>query len=58
VIGLQDSEVQGLLSLGKAAVTKNAQTGTSYTVVDGDRGKLLTLSNASAVAVSAFPMGA
>ena len=30
----------------------NAQTGTTYTVVVGDRGKLVTLSNASAVAVT------
>jgi len=30
----------------------NAQTGTTYTVVDGDRAKLLTLSNASPVAVT------
>jgi len=30
----------------------NAQTGTSYTIVTDDRGKLLTLNNASAVAVT------
>lgn len=30
----------------------NAQTGTTYTVVTGDEGKLLTLSNASSVAVT------
>lgn len=30
----------------------NAQTGTTYTVVTGDRGKLVTLSNAAAVAVT------
>lgn len=30
----------------------NAQTGTTYTVVAGDNGKLVTLSNASAVAVT------
>lgn len=35
-----------------AAQLVNAQTGTTYTVVDGDRAKLLTLSNASAVAVT------
>jgi hypothetical protein len=36
----------------KLSLTVNAQTGTSYTVVDGDCGKLISLSNASAVAVS------
>lgn len=36
----------------RGAVSPNAQTGTSYTVVTGDRGKLLTFSNASAVAVT------
>lgn len=35
-----------------AAEPVNAQTGTTYTVVDGDRAKLLTLSNASSVAVT------
>jgi hypothetical protein len=36
----------------KLSLTINAQTGTSYTVVDGDCGKLVSLSNASAVAVT------
>lgn len=36
----------------------NAQTGTSYTIVDGDRAKLVTLSNASPVAVSLPQAGA
>jgi len=36
----------------------NSQTGTSYTVVDGDRAKLVTLSNASPVAVSLPQAGA
>lgn len=36
----------------------NAQTGTSYAIVDGDRAKLVTLSNASAVAVSIAQAGA
>lgn len=41
----------------------NAQTGTTYTVVSGDKGKLVTFANASAVAVtqpqagSSFPSG-
>src|SRR5438552_17939843 len=33
-------------------VTVNAQTGASYTVVAADRGKLVTFSNAGAVAVT------
>lgn len=43
--------------------TVNAQTGTTYTIVSGDRGKLLTFSNAAAIAVtlpqagSTFPNG-
>jgi len=36
----------------------NAQTGTSYTIVDGDRAKLVTLSNASPVAVTLPQAGA
>jgi len=36
----------------------NAQTGTSYTIVDGDRANLVTLSNASPVAVSLPQAGA
>jgi hypothetical protein len=35
-----------------AAELVNAQTGTTYTVVDGDRAKLVTFSNASSVAVT------
>lgn len=33
-------------------ITVNPQTGTTYTVVAGDKGKLITLSNTSAVAVT------
>lgn len=36
------------------AIEINAQTGTSYTVVSGDAGKLITVSNASAATVT-FP---
>ena len=36
----------------ETALPRNAQTGTSYTVLTGDRGKHLTLSNASAIAVT------
>jgi hypothetical protein len=44
------ANVTGLVNGGTEAV--NAQTGTTYTVVVGDAGKLLTMSNASAVAVT------
>lgn len=37
---------------GSFAITPNAQTGTTYTVVNGDQGKVVTLSNAAAVAVT------
>ncbi len=40
------------VSSGAGALTLNAQTGTSYTVVNGDLGKLVTLSNASTVNVT------
>lgn len=46
------------------AVTLNAQTGTAYTTVLADKGKLVTLSNAAAIAltiptnaVAAYPVG-
>jgi hypothetical protein len=42
--------VTGLVNGGSETV--NAQSGTSYTVVVGDAGKLVTLANASAVGVS------
>lgn len=41
-----------LASVGGKAPVVNAQTGTTYTFVTGDREKLVTLSNASAVAVA------
>lgn len=41
-----------------AAELVNAQTGTTYTVVDGDRAKLITLSNASSIAVTLPQAGA
>jgi hypothetical protein len=37
---------------GSTNLSINAQTGTTYTVVDGDLGKLVTLSNASTVSVT------
>ncbi len=36
----------------RAAFVRNAQTGTTYTVLTGDRGKTVTFSNASAIAVT------
>jgi hypothetical protein len=55
----------GLLATRGLYVGVNAQTGTSYTPVLTDQGKLVTLSNAAAIAVSlpqdsavAFPIGA
>jgi hypothetical protein len=44
------ANVTGLVNGGTEAV--NAQVGTSYTVVVGDAGKLLTMSNAGAVALT------
>lgn len=41
----------------KAIATRNAQTGTAYAILDGDCGKVVTLSNASAVAVSIAQAG-
>lgn len=41
----------------KAIATPNAQTGTSYAVLDADCGKAVTLSNAAAVAVSIAQAG-
>jgi hypothetical protein len=46
------------LKLAEMQLAVNAQTGTSYTVVDGDRAKLITLSNAAAVAVTLPQAGA
>lgn len=41
-----------------AARCINAQTGSTYTVLDGDRGKLVTLTNAAAIAVTLPQAGA
>jgi hypothetical protein len=60
VFGTNPSLTSPLINLGI-----NAQTGTSYTPVLGDNGKLVTLNNASAITVSiptnasvAYPTGA
>jgi hypothetical protein len=49
----------GVLGEGVALTeTVNAQTGTSYAILDGDRGKLITASNAAAQAYSIAQAGA
>jgi hypothetical protein len=62
--GLTGGGSSGSVTLGVNA-TPNAQTGTTYTTVLADNGKLVTLSNSSAVAVTiplnasvAYPVGA
>jgi hypothetical protein len=62
--GLTGGGSSGAVTLGVNS-TPNAQTGTTYTTVLADNGKLVTLSNASAVAVTiplnasvAYPVGA
>jgi hypothetical protein len=62
--GLSGGGTSGALTLA-VNTTPNAQTGTTYTTVLADNGKLVTLSNASAVAVTiplnssvAYPVGA
>lgn len=54
VNGVESSSGSAITSSGtlRANELVNAQTGTSYTVLTGDRAKLVTLSNASAVAVT------
>lgn len=47
--------VSGTIS---AAECVNAQTGTTYTVVDGDRAKIITLTNAASIAVTLPQAGA
>ena len=44
-------------NLAIAMVAINAQTGTSYTTVLGDDGKLITLDNASAITLTIPPNG-
>lgn len=50
-----DSDVSGLVASLKAVFAwagTNTQTGTSYTVLTTDRGKIITFSNAAAIAVT------
>lgn len=51
------SAITGAGTLSAARLV-NAQTGTTYTVLDGDRGKLVTLSNAASIAVTLPQAGA
>ena len=44
-------------NLAIAMIALNAQTGTSYTTVLGDDGKLITLDNASAITLTIPPNG-
>lgn len=63
--GVQTESGSAITASGviRASMQVNSQTGTTYTVLTGDRGKLVTLSNASSVAVTlpqaggTFPSG-
>ncbi len=52
--GVQTSSGSAITTTGtvRGALTANAQTGTTYTFLTGDRGKVVTLSNAAAIAVT------
>jgi len=52
--GVQTASGSPITSTGtvRGATVANAQTGTSYTVLTGDRGKTITFSNGSAIAVT------
>ncbi|HET6842170.1 MAG TPA: hypothetical protein VFK06_10885 [Candidatus Angelobacter sp.] len=56
VLGL--SNLSGTIGANQNATALNAQTGSSYTMLDSDRGKLVTLNNASAVSVALPQAGA
>lgn len=49
-VNLASNNVTGILPSSATEHTVNAQTGTTYTMLDGDRGKLVTHSNAAATA--------
>lgn len=46
------TSITGIATPAQLSATVNAQTGTTYTVADSDRGKLVTISNASAIATT------
>jgi hypothetical protein len=52
--GVQTASGSAITTTGtvRGAFIANAQTGTTYTVLTGDRGKVITLSNAAAIAVT------
>jgi len=50
-LGLTDAGILSVIGLLAGAVYNN-QTGTTYTIVEADNGKVLTFNNASAVAVT------
>lgn len=52
------ADVTGILPGANEGITINAQTGTSYTFLDTDRGKLVTFSNAASIAVTLPQAGA
>ncbi len=52
------TSIKGKILAAQNFKSINAQTGTSYTVLDSDRGKLVTLSNGSAIAVTLPQAGA
>lgn len=47
-----------MLQLAEMKLGRNAQTGTSYSIADSDRAKVITISNASAIAVALPQAGA
>lgn len=52
------TDISGTTTPSQLAAAVNAQTGTSYTVLDGDRGKLVTTTNVSAIAIALPQAGA
>jgi len=44
--------LSGIIAPANLSQTVNAQTGTTYTIADGDRGKLVTHTNGAAIAVT------
>lgn len=57
--GVQTTTGSAITGTGtiQSAVVVNAQTGTTYTIVSGDRGKRVTLSNAASIAASIAQAG-
>ena len=63
-VGVSVTNASGSITVSSTATTINAQTGTSYTAVLLDAGKLITCSNAAAITLTvppnssvAFPIG-